>query len=67
MFSFKENRKGSRYFLYRNSLTGYSTVSAAKSAAAPLKYHWTVRESQPDLTAENTKVPKSRASPKSFT
>lgn len=67
MFSFKENRKGSRYFLHRNSLAGYSTVSAAKSAAAPLKHDWTARESQPDLTAENTWPPKSRASPKSFT
>lgn len=67
MFSFKENRKGSRYFPRRNSLAGYSTVSAAKSSAAPLKHHWTVRESQPDLTAENTWVPNSRASPKSFT
>lgn len=35
MFSCKENRKGRRYFLHRNSLAGYSTVSAAKSAAAP--------------------------------
>lgn len=67
MFSCKENRKGRRYFLHGNSLAGYSTVSAAKSAAAPLKHDWTARESQPDLTAENTWAPKSRASPKSFT
>lgn len=67
MFSCKENRKGRRYFLHRNSLAGYSTVSAAKSAAALLKHDWTARESQPDLTAENTWAPKSRASPKSFT
>lgn len=67
MFSCKENRKGRRYFLHRNSLAGYTTVSAAKSAAAPLKHDWTARESQPDLTAENTWASKSRASPKSFT
>lgn len=66
MFSFKEYRKGNRYFLHRNSLAGYATVSAAKSAAAPLKHDWTARESQPDLTAENTRAPKSRASPKVF-